>query len=61
MIGYVIRVDELEKMQSGEQIQSGKKEIGELLFVTPQETEQNYPIPSAFAAYTEYMDIKLGI
>ena len=51
MIGYVIRVDELERMQLKEPI----------FFVTPQETEQNYPIPAAFAAYTEYMDIKLGI
>ena len=51
MMGYVIRVDELERMQPRE----------ELIFVTPQETEHKFPIPSAFAAYTEYMDIKLGI
>ncbi|MCM1143942.1 MAG: A/G-specific adenine glycosylase [Blautia sp.] len=50
MIGYVIRVDELERMQPSE----------ELLFATPGETEENYPIPSAFAAYTDFMRIRRG-
>ncbi|MDD6812625.1 MAG: A/G-specific adenine glycosylase [Lachnospiraceae bacterium] len=54
MIGYVIRVDELERMKA-------KDSSADFVFVTPQETEQSYPIPSAYAAYTEYMDIKLGI
>lgn len=48
MIGYVIRVDELELMKPDK----------ELIFVTPDETEDNYPIPSAFAAYTDFAEIK---
>lgn len=46
MTGYVIRVDELERMKRNE----------EMIFVTPQETEKNYPIPSAFAAYTYFLN-----
>ena len=45
MTGYAIRVDELERMQA---------DAG-LLFVTPDEIEENYPIPSAFAAYRNYI------
>ncbi len=50
MIGYAVRVDELEKrsMKDG------------VCFVHPKETEKNYPIPSAFATYAEYMNMKLG-
>lgn len=43
MTGYAVRVDELERMQPK----------GELLFVTPDEIERDYPIPSAFAAYMD--------
>lgn len=46
MTGYAIRVDELERMQPGDG----------LLFVTPGEIEGNYPIPSAFAAYRNYLE-----
>lgn len=45
MTGYAIRVDELERMQPAE----------DLLFVTPGEIENGYPIPSAFAAYREFI------
>lgn len=31
------------------------------VMVTKEETEQAYPIPSAFAAFTEYLDIRPGI
>lgn len=31
------------------------------VMVTPEETKQGYPIPSAFAAFTEYLDIKPGM
>ncbi len=48
MIGYVIRVDELEQREEG------------LLFVDVKDTEESYPIPAAFAAYTRYMQIRLG-
>lgn len=50
MIGYAVRVDELEKRNQEEGIR----------FVHPKETQENYPIPSAFAAYAEYMNLKLG-
>ena len=49
MIGYRIRVDELEKA-SGE----------ELLFIHPEEIEKEFPIPAAFEKYVKYVDVKLG-
>lgn len=51
MIGYAVRVDELEKQD---------KEANDYLFVEPEDTRQNYPIPSAFAVYAGYMKLKLG-
>jgi len=51
MTGYVVRVDELMPIEGKEQ---------GFLFVEPKETEERYPIPSAFAAYTKYLNIKLG-
>lgn len=50
MIGYAILVDELEPM----------KKDKKLLFVDHRETEEKYPIPSAFAAYTGYLNIRTG-
>lgn len=49
MTGYVIRVDELE--------QSCKENF---LFVHPEEIQNKYPIPSAFEAYSKYVNLKLG-
>lgn len=46
MSGFYVRLDELERMKASE----------DLIFVTPQEMKDAYPIPSAFAAYTEYAD-----
>lgn len=51
MTGYVVRVDELMPIE-------GKAQG--FLFVEPKETEERYPIPSAFAAYTKYLNIRLG-
>ena len=51
MKGYAVRVDELMPVDGKEQ---------GFLFVEPDETEEKYPIPSAFAAYTKYLNIKLG-
>lgn len=48
MNGYMIRVDELTEDRSG------------MLFVDVKDSEENYPIPAAFSAYTKYMNIKLG-
>lgn len=49
MIGYAVRLDESEY---------GDSET--YLFVDPQKTEQEYPIPAAFSAYTDFLDIRLG-
>ena len=49
MEGYAVQLDELED--------NGAKE---LLFVHPKEVEKEYPIPSAFEAYTKFLEIKLG-
>lgn len=50
MTGYAIRVDELER----------SKDKSGLLFVERQETQDRYAIPAAYAAYTRYLNIKLG-
>lgn len=49
MIGYLVQVDELEK--------SCREEM---LFVHPGRAEAQYPIPSAFEAYTRYLQIRIG-
>ncbi len=48
MTAYVIRVDELAENKSG------------MLFVEVKDSEERYPIPAAFGAYTKYMNIRLG-
>ena len=48
MTGYVVRVDELAENKGG------------MLFVEVKDSEERYPIPSAFRAYTKYMDMRLG-
>ncbi len=48
MNGFMIRVDELTEDRSG------------MLFVDVKDSEENYPIPAAFGAYTKYMNMKLG-
>lgn len=53
MRGYQIRVDELEPGEPG-------KDAKTWLFVEPENTQKEYPIPSAFAAYVPYLNIKLG-
>lgn len=49
MIGYRIRVDELEK--------SCREKM---LFIHPEEIQAEYPIPAAFETYVKYVEIKLG-
>ena len=49
MIGYRIRVDELEKSCAEK-----------MLFIHPEEIEAEYPIPAAFETYVKYVEIKLG-
>lgn len=52
MIAYAVRIDEL--VNDKEHKKEGYR------FVHPKETEEKYPIPSAFSAYTPYINIKLG-
>lgn len=47
MTGYAIAIEEPE-------------EDGSYLFVEPARTQEQYPIPAAFSAYTEYLQMKLG-
>jgi adenine-specific DNA glycosylase len=54
MSGYVVRVDELCKLETGDDSHG-------LIFIDPVETKSSYPIPSAFAAYADYMEMKRGI
>ena len=49
MIGYSIRVDELEKACTED-----------MLFVKPEEIESLYPIPAAFESYVKYVNIRIG-
>lgn len=53
MWGYMVRVDELAPIN-----ETLLKE--NWIFAEPMETQKRYPIPSAFGAYTEYLQIKLG-
>jgi len=52
MVAYAVRIDEL--------LERGIDTKEEYLFIHPKETEAKYPIPSAFLAYAEYLNIKLG-
>ena len=49
MTGYAVSLEETDHMEN-----SG------FLFIETKETESSYPIPAAFAAYAEYLDIALG-
>ncbi len=49
MIGYEIRVDELEKACEED-----------MIFIEPAEIQQKYPIPTAFESYMKYLSVKLG-
>ena len=48
MRGYLVRVDELEPGPR-------KGEMGDWLYIEPQEARDKYPIPSAFGAYLKYL------
>lgn len=53
MKGYMIRVDELEPKSQG-------KDSLDWLYIEPDETRERYPIPSAFAAYSQSLNIRPG-
>ena len=49
MVGYSIRVDELEKACTAN-----------MLFVKPEDIEKQFPIPAAFESYVKYVNIRIG-
>jgi adenine-specific DNA glycosylase len=49
MIGYRVRVDELEKSCTEN-----------MLFIHPEEIQKEYPIPAAFETYTKCVNVKVG-
>jgi len=49
MIGYSIRVDELEKTN-----------VKEMLFIQPEQVENEFPIPAAFEKYVKYVNVRIG-
>lgn len=53
MKGYMVRVDELEPKCQG-------KDTEDWIYIEPEETREQYPIPTAYAAYTKSLNIKLG-
>lgn len=50
MKGYMIRVDELTHGETPK----------EWIFVEPKETEESFPIPSAYARYMKYLQVTVG-
>ncbi|MDO4321052.1 MAG: A/G-specific adenine glycosylase [Lachnospiraceae bacterium] len=51
MTGYMVLVEDAEGLPG---------QSGTALFIEPWRTQQEYPIPAAFAAYAEYLSIRLG-
>lgn len=49
MTGYSIRVDELEKSCTEN-----------MLFIHPEDVENEFPIPAAFEKYTKYVNVRIG-
>lgn len=55
MEGYAILVEE-----AGFDAEAEKMAANNLIFVDAEKSQENYAIPSAFAAYAKYMGIRLG-
>lgn len=53
MRGYMVRVDKLEPKNKDSFTE-------DWLYIEPDVTREKYPIPSAYSAYTKYLDMKLG-
>lgn len=61
MTGYAVSVEEpLQKDGVYRFTDPLSKKENCYLFVEPEKTQEQYPIPAAFAAYTEYLQIRLG-
>lgn len=58
MTGYMVLVEDTDGLP--EKMGNVQPENSHALFIEPQRTQQEYPIPAAFAAYTEYLSIRLG-
>ena len=52
MKGYVVQTDELEQRNPG-------TEIKDWIYIRPEETKDQYPMPSAFGAYMKRLQMKL--
>ena len=62
MVGYQVRVDELVKADlAGAGREQEEERSTDYIFIDPAETKSRYPIPSAFAAYADHMDMKRGV
>ncbi len=62
MVGYQVRVDELMKAElAGAGREQEVERSTDYIFIDPAETKSRYPIPSAFAAYADHMDMKRGV
>ncbi|MCM1099851.1 MAG: A/G-specific adenine glycosylase [Clostridium sp.] len=53
MKGYMVRVDELEPARP-------HGDTADWIYIRPEEVRERYPIPSAFAAYTKVLNMRLG-
>lgn len=53
MQGYMVWVDELS-------MRDYTGDISNWLFIEPQEVQREYPVPTAFAAYTKYLNMEIG-
>lgn len=57
MTGYLVLVEDVE---DGPGLQKTNGTDDRTLFIEPQRTQREYPIPAAFTAYTKYLSIRLG-
>ncbi len=63
MIGYAVKIEEPQEILGTQETPGTQKTLNTpaLLFVNAEHAMETYAIPSAFAAYAEYMNIELGI
>lgn len=52
MIGYAVYVDELSMISN--------TYSDDIIFISPEDIKEKFPVPSAFKAYAKYVDMKLG-
>lgn len=61
MTGYAVLVDEPAHSEGSTYVfKDADGRENSYLFIEPEKTQEQYPIPAAFAAYMEYLQIKLG-